>query len=373
MLLVLAIVMVLVSVGGVTVTAVINTTRLNHSSKIIDDLIYSAESGIELAMGQIRNGHGIFTNSAGNTGSRIDTALHTDTVERVDISSRKVSNTEYEVESIAYSKKNNSVFKKVKSKINENVIINTINPNGDIMKNGLGAGSGNIIVAGGNKSQIDLDDTNINSPNTPDYSGNDSASKLPKPGNANDTAYNKFEIDESKIAHKDKIEVDSFSNLMVQAKDITSGVKAENGIGKIIFQGKMNGGVISQTYTVLIINTKELIVKNLAPEVLYKTAILTNGDITLDGVAVHSTDSTIFGNTLKITNGGSLTIDGSFQYTPTFGAGGGICQDSMNELNNIIKQYITNWGVPSTGGGGTGGSGSSSSDFEFVEGSFEYE
>ena len=371
-LLVLAISMILVLTGGVTVTSILNTTRLNHSSKIIDDLVYASESGLELGIGEVRSGNLVFNDSKKTDGTRFDTILKTDVVDRVDISSTKISDNEYELESIAYSKRNTNVFKKVKTKIRRNNISNSINPDGDIMKNGLGVGDGNLVISGGNKSQIDLDDTNINSPNTPDYSGNSEVSKLPLDKNINNQLYNKFIIDNSKIEHKDKVEVSSFAQLLTEAKDITSGVKANNGIGKIIFNGKMNGGS-PHVYTVLIINAKELVIKNAAPEMLNTTAILTNADILLDGVAVHAIDSTIFGNKIKITNGGSLTIDGSFQHTPTYGAGWGISEDSMKELSNVIKQYITNWGAPSTGGGSGSGSGQASSDFEFVDGTFEYE
>lgn len=371
-LLVLAISMILVLTAGVTVTSILNTTRLNHGSKIIDDLVYASESGLELGIGEVRSGNLVFNESKKTDGTRFDGILKTDVVDRVDISSTKISDTEYELESIAYSKRNTNVFKKVKTKIQKNNISNSINPSGDIMKNGLGVGTGNIAITGNNGAYVDLGSTNVNSPNDIDLSGNNVNSKPPKEENVNKQQYNKLQIDNSKIEHKDKVEVSSFSQLLTEAKDITSGIKANNGIGKIIFNGKMNGGS-SHTYTVLIINAKELVIKNVVPEMLNTTAILTNADILLDGVAVHAVDSTIFGNKIKIANGGSLTINGSFQHTPTYGAGWGISEDSMKELSNVIKQYITNWGAPSTGGGSNNGSGSTSSDFEFVDGTFEYE
>lgn len=371
-LLVLAISMILVLTAGVTVTSILNTTRLNHSSKIIDDLVYASESGLELGIGEVRSGNLVFNDSKKTDGTRFDEILKTDVVDRVDISSTKISDTEYELESIAYSKRNTNVFKKVKTKIIRNNISNSINPDGDIMKNGLGVGTGNIAITGSNEAYVDLGSTNVNSPNDIDLSGNNVNSTPPKKENVNKQQYNKLQIDNSKIEHKDKVEVSSFSQLLTEAKDITSGIKANNGIGKIIFNGKMNGGS-SHTYTVLIINAKELVIKNVAPEMLNTTAILTNADILLDGVAVHAVDSTIFGNKIKIANGGSLTINGSFQHTPTYGAGWGISEDSMKELSNVIKQYIINWGAPSTGGGSNNGSGSTSSDFEFVDGTFEYE
>ncbi|WP_217078212.1 hypothetical protein [Clostridium baratii] len=62
-LLVLAISMILVLTAGVTVTSILNTTRLNQSSKIIDDLVYASESGLELGIGEVRSGNLVFNES----------------------------------------------------------------------------------------------------------------------------------------------------------------------------------------------------------------------------------------------------------------------------------------------------------------------
>lgn len=365
-LLVLAISMILVLIGGVTVTSILNTTRLNHSSKIIDDLVYASESGLELAIGEVRGGNLVFNESKKINGTRFDTILKTDVVDRVDVSSTKISDNEYELESIAYSKRNNSIYKKAKTKIQRNNISNAINPDGDIMKNGLGAGTGNIAILGSDKADLDLSNTNINSPNKPDFAGDEDESKYPKPGNTGDQEYNKIEIDDSKIAHKDRIEVNSIADLKNLAKDITGDIKSESGVGII-------SSPSNPVYKVIIVNTKELVIKNKSPETLYKEAILTNGDIVLDGVALHAIDSTIYGNKLKMANGGSLSINGSFQYTNTFPAGQGISEADMKELDGIISNYITNWDKPGTGDGSGSGNGNALSDFEFVDGTFEYE
>lgn len=365
-LLVLAISMILVLIGGVTVTSILNTTRLNHSSKIIDDLVYASESGLELAIGEVRGGNLVFNESKKINGTRFDTILKTDVVDRVDVSSTKISDNEYELESIAYSKRNNSIYKKAKTKIQRNNISNAINPDGDIMKNGLGAGTGNIAILGSDKADLDLSNTNINSPNKPDFAGDEDESKYPKPGNTGDQEYNKIEIDDSKIAHKDRIEVNSIADLKNLAKDITGDIKSESGVGII-------SSPSNPVYKVIIVNTKELVIKNKSPETLYKEAILTNGDIVLDGVALHAIDSTIYGNKLKMANGGSLNVNGSFQYTNTFPAGQGISEADMKELDGIISNYITNWDKPGTGDGSGSGNGNALSDFEFVDGTFEYE
>lgn len=61
-LLVLAITLILSAIGGVAVTSIISTTKSNHNTKVNEDLLYAAESGLESAYSKVKSKEVILSN-----------------------------------------------------------------------------------------------------------------------------------------------------------------------------------------------------------------------------------------------------------------------------------------------------------------------
>lgn len=336
-LLVLAIVLILTMAGGVTVSAVISTTGMNHNVKIYEDLLYAAESGVEDAYSKVKKGQIQLAVGDPDTNYNINSTFSAEGIE-VDITVKREPN-KYLVKSIA--KKNskerivNATFDLTKSYIPST---------NDVFKYILCSNEVNIKCTGPLSNAITL--WNIKDEATSKIIHQitnvyDETTGTEISGHIVDNA---FTVPEFNFPKTDSVTISNISELESKSADITSGVKKVNFIS--------HGSVVFNVYLVnlkdpddyLEFRTSNLALNNTIV-ITNRTVKINNGSGTLVGAPpVDLNKSTILANRMELE---IASFNSQWRLIQNDAPNEGhdiLNADDITNLNNAIKVHCTNWG-----------------------------
>lgn len=371
LLVILVISMALSIIGAVATSSILNTTKANSIGRNKEDLFYSAESGIELGIALVKQDiayleskYNVYLKNQIAEKSHSLISDGSDSVHSVDISIESEINTKAKIKSVAYGYDENggkdlnkkrviekTISRKPPSKnlLSEDLLANSIVAEDKI---NINAATINMqttqITAGGGRPVLnklgDMKEPSIleDKYSVPIFKGNDKTRSLPN-------------IRKQSVVKIDRLASNISSNNLFEKATILAddgSTIAENGIGKIysLEEGMGNWG----TYNVILVNADKLIIEppthGLNEE---KTIIICSGDIEvkLGGTLAYTTEitqaanitgSTLFGKSITMTGGASVTIDRA----PLIGQPSEqISEKQLNKINAVLSNYIENWGI----------------------------
>ncbi|MGL4874789.1 MAG: pilus assembly PilX N-terminal domain-containing protein [Clostridium sp.] len=382
---VLAITIVFMALSAAILTAIMKTTGTNENKKVRDDLIYAAESGLEIAKSQFAKGKMTIDTRSGED-DKLDEVLKSNTVERVDIFMDKVNEKEV-VKSIAYGKDNNGKeMVMTQYKKNEaNSSITSIFDHGivagkgginlstvgelDILESSISSGN-EVIVSGEAKvpENVPNDIKNINFKNW----GNPEKTVMLEKGKVTDGdgfniggfdflienksgRYEEVRVTRVKMTLNSKHDAEKQKWVMGELKVIENGVQIEEGpfdylkrinknpVVSIEISGINNSGHLN----IIFVNSKKFEINLFEALNVTNTVFINKGDIVVQSKPVEGkgvlmlSSSTLFGEGVVVDKGASINIshqpakDGGHEQSH-----GILLEDEEKKLNELLGVLI---------------------------------
>lgn len=384
-LMVLAVTFIFATIGGVVVTSIMTTGRLNGNSKINDDLVYAAESGLESVLSEL---YGRPIEEIIKYSYNLPIQL-TSTIEKVKIDIEPKIKEDGEkvirVESTAYAQ-NGKKTKKVSCEIEDRS--ETIQNNGrNIFEYSMlaSAKNGKIIAEGNSSLNMEIAVVNANGGV---FNNNDenASSSVVMPTEENIDSNHYLDL----VMNKNLKKIDKAIVSSNPQKDIITGIKdsktgygavdikeyidgnigtmpeVKSGIAKFSISPYLIDGVLGHPITVIIVNADILEIETGTEMINTNCIIICNGDIKMVGnSSVNLSSSTIYGKNIYINDRASMNvsypIDSSYVGTVDF-----------EVLNKKIGKVIKNWDEINGENAGSNG-GSITPDYGFIDDSFDYE
>lgn len=387
-LLILTISMVVTLLCGTMLSAMLFTMKGNGIEKKNDDLLYAAEGGFELGRALVAKDI-IYCNSVGDLVAQgyINSQalkLSTNTVHSVDITTQEIiTANRVKVKSIAYGYDgtgNKNVDDKI---VVEKVIERTNIP-------GVPPSSGNIfqnsMVANGT---IEIDTMGSGDLGTTQITAGGGIPSI-KPGVIPPTIKN--DVIESPIfkpVANPKIKKQTGTVTANYVSGTGHGVSlrdqatilrddgstsVDNGIGRLVINDRNIGTSMGAYYEVILVNADKLLIKPQDRQSLNetKTIVICSGDIEIEVNEGTNTitRSTFFGRKVKATKPGAISI---FNAPANGTTTDDLSSEQLTAIDNVLKEYIENWGGAASPGGPGGSGGGTTENWEEIESETVYE